>query len=255
MTGQFPDPAPFVEQANKILDLADKRNLTLRLLGAIAFHVRCPEFNYIHKETQRLFTDIDFMAYSQQMAEIEQMFRDMGYVEDRRIKSVPGLRRSIFFHQDHGWHTDVFYDVLEFSHEINFRGRLELNHPTISLVDLLLEKMQIAQINEKDIIDTLILLREHDVSNLDDNAIRIDYLAQTCKADWGLWRTVTNNLAKVNQLADKYDVLTADDRRIIRDRLQSIVTCIDEEPPTLRWRLRDRIGERIKWYRDVDEVT
>lgn len=255
MTGQFPDPTPIIEQAYKILDQADKRNLTLRLLGALAFHVRCPQFNYIHKETQRFFTDIDFMAYGEQMGEIEQMFRDMGYVEDLRIKSVPGLRRSIFFNQNHGWHTDVFYDVLEFSHEINLRGRLDLDHPTISLVDLLLEKMQIAQINEKDIIDTLILLREHDVSHLDDNGIRIDYLAQTCKADWGLWRTVTNNLTKVNQLADKYDVLTAGDRQIIRERLQSIVTRIDEEPPTLRWRLRSRIGERVKWYRDVDEVT
>jgi hypothetical protein len=87
---------------------------------------------------------------------------------------------------------------------------LELDYPTISLVDLLLEKMQIVRINEKDIIDTIMLLREHDVGSSDDETINIDYMAKTCKSDWGLWKTVTA--------------------------------------------LRSKVGERVKWYRDVDEV-
>lgn len=254
MSGEFPDPAPFVEQAERILRAAEERNLTLRLIGALAFHIRCPEFNYIQTETERYFTDIDFMGYFAQMREVERLFKEMGYVEDRRIKAVPGLRRSIFFHGDHPWHSDVFYDALDFSHEIDLRGRLELDYPTISLVDLLLEKMQIAQINQKDVIDTLMLLRQYDVGDSDNATIQVDHLARVTKADWGLWKTVTTNLEKVNQLADKYDVLTDDDRRIIRERLRSILARIDEEPPTLRWRFRSRIGERVKWYRDVDEV-
>lgn len=254
MSGQFPDPAPLLEQAFTILEQAKARNLTLRLIGALAFHVRCPAFNYVQKETGRFFTDIDFMAYFAQIRGVEQLFKDMGYDEDRRIKSVPGVRRSIFFHRDHPWHSDVFYDVLDFSHEIDLRGRLELDYPTISLGDLLLEKMQIAQINEKDIIDTLMLLREHEVRESGAAARDVDHLARICKGDWGLWMTVTTNLGKVDRLADKYEVLTADDRRIIRDRLQSIVARIEREPSTLRWKLRSRIGERIKWYRDVDEV-
>ncbi len=254
MAGQFPDPAPLIAQAFTILEQAKARNLTLRLIGALAFHLRCPAFNYIQKETGRFFTDIDFMAYFAQMRGVERLFRDIGYDEDRRIKSVPGVRRSIFFHRDQPWHTDVFYDVLDFSHEIDLRGRLELDYPTIPLADLLLEKMQIARINEKDIIDTLMLLREHEVRDSADAAPEIGHVARACKADWGLWKTVTTNLEKVDRLADKYEVLTADDRRIIRDRLGAIAARIDREPSTLRWRLRGRVGERIKWYRDVDEV-
>lgn len=254
MSGEYPDPAPFIEEANRILRVADERNLTLRLIGALAFHVRCPTFNYIQTQSGRFFTDIDFMAYFAQMRDIEQLFHDLGYVEDKRMKTVPGLRRSIFFRQDLPWHSDVFYDVLDFSHEIDLKGRLELDHPTITLVDLLLEKMQIAHINEKDIIDTLMLLREHDVGGPDGTTIQTDHLARVAKNDWGLWKTITINLDKVDRLADKYDVLSDDDRRIIRRRLQSIVARVDEEPPTLRWRLRNRIGERVKWYRDVEEV-
>lgn len=254
MTGQYPDPTPFIERALEILEEADSRNLTLRLIGALAFHVRCPQFNYIQLETQRYFTDIDFMGYYEQIGAVELLFKDMGYLEDRRIKSVPGLRRSIFFHRDQGWHSDVFYDVLDFSHELDFKGRLELDYPTIALCDLLLEKMQIVQINEKDIIDTLMLFREHDVGVGEEAPIAADHVARSCKGDWGLWKTVTTNLKKVHELTEKYDVLTAEDRETIHDRLDRIMTHIEQEPATLRWRLRSHIGERMKWYRDVDEV-
>jgi hypothetical protein len=254
MPGQYPDPTPFIQQANHILAEADRRKLTLRLVGALAFHLHCPAFNYIHKETERYFTDVDFMAYLGQQGAIEKMFGELGYLEDPRIKTVPGLKRSIFFTRDHAWHSDVFYDVLDFSHEIDLKGRLEIDYPTISLVDLLLEKMQIVQINEKDIIDTLMLLREHDVGDHDAETVNIDYLARTCKSDWGLWKTVTTNLDKVNLLADQYKVLTAADKTTIRDRLHRALGRIEAEPPTLRWQLRSRVGERIKWYRDVDEV-
>lgn len=252
--GEYPDANYFIKAAHKIIDEAHKRNLTLCLIGALAFHNHCPKYNYIQKETNRFFTDIDFMAYIEQKHDIEKMFLDLGYMNDKRIQTIPGVKRSIFFTSDHSMHSDIFYDVLDFSHEINFRGRLEIDYPTVSLVDLLLEKMQIAQINEKDIIDTIMLLREHDVGSSDDETINIDYIAKTCKSNWGLWKTVTTNLDKVISLIDKYDLLNSDDQQIIRERLQRIRQHIDKEPATLYWKLRSRVGERVKWYRDVDEI-
>ena len=252
--GEFSEPDVLLQKADAIMKESQKRNLTLRLVGALAFHKHCPQFNYIQQKSKRIFTDIDFMAYIQQKRAIEQMFSDLGYIDDKRIQTVPGVKRSIFFSADNTLHSDVFYDVLEFSHEIDFRGRLEIDYPTISLVDLLLEKMQIFQINEKDIIDTIMLLREHEVGRTDDGTINIDYLAKTCKSDWGLWKTLTTNLAKIERLLDQYDLLSGDDVRIVRERLQSIRQRIDDQPATLGWKLRSRIGERIKWYRDVDEV-
>jgi len=252
--GEFSEPSALIKAANEILDEAHKRDLTLRLVGAIAFHHHCSEYNFIQKEAGRIFTDIDFMAYIEQKREIEQMFLDLGYLDDKRIQTIPGIKRSIFFTSDNSLHSDVFYDTLDFSHIINFRGRLELDYPTISLVDLLLEKMQIVQINEKDIIDTIMLLREHDVGSSDDETINIDYLAKTLKSDWGLWKTATTNLDKVMRLIDRYEILTNDDQQIIRERFLRITQRIDEELATFRWKLRSKVGERVKWYRDVDEV-
>src|SRR3990170_4712986 len=142
MAGEYPDPTPFIEQALRILEAANRRKLTLRLVGALAFHIHCPAFNYIQRESQRYFTDVDFMAYIEQKGAIEKMFADLAYLEDPRIKTVPGLKRSIFFTRNHAWHSDVVYDVPEFPHEINFRGRLENDYPPLTLVDLPVEKMQ-----------------------------------------------------------------------------------------------------------------
>lgn len=250
MSEGSPDPAFLIEHANRILEEARERDLCLRLVGALAFYVRCPTWNHIQREWGRSFKDIDFAAYFSQMRDIERVFRDLGYTEDRELKTVPGIRRSIFRHPQHSWDTDVFYDVLDFSHEIDLRNRLELDYPTIPLVDLLLQKLQIVQINEKDILDTIMLLREHAP---EDTGIDADYLARLCKNDWGLWRTVTANLRKVDQLLDEY-MKDAGDRRIVRDRLRALENRIDGEPATIRWKLRSHVGERLKWYRDVDEV-
>jgi hypothetical protein len=251
---EFPEADVLLEKADQIIKESDKRNLTLRLIGALAFHKHCPQYNYIQKETKRFFTDIDFMAYIEQKNAIEQMLLDLGYLDDKRIQTIPGVKRSIFYTPDNSLHLDVFYDILDFSHVIPFKGRLELDYPTISLVDLFLEKMQIAQINEKDIIDTIMLVREHDVGNSDTDTINADYLAKSCKSDWGLWKTVTSNIDKVVGMIDKYDVLDNNDRQILNERFIGMTQRIDSEPATLRWRLRSKIGERVKWYRDVDEV-
>jgi hypothetical protein len=254
MTGQYPDPTPLREQAAEIISLADERGVTLRLLGALAFHIHCPMYNYIQRETNRLFTDIDFVAYARQKRQVVQLFHSLDYEYDRYLEAVPGLNRSIFHSNGVPWHTDVFYDNLDFCHKIELRHRLEVDHPTLSLADLVLEKMQIVELNEKDVIDTIILLLEHDIGAGDDEMINVEYLARLLKSDWGFWKTVTTNLKKVEGLTSRYDVLDAADRKNIQSKIQRTLQRIDEEPPTLGWRLRSRVGERVKWYRDVEEV-
>jgi hypothetical protein len=254
MSELFIDPGMLITRANEILDEAKKRDITLRLIGALAFYIHCPQRNYIQLKAKRYFTDIDFISYIKYKSTVEKMFSDMGYEGDKRIQTIPGIKRSIFYASDHKLHSDVFYDILDFSHQIDFKGRLEIDYPTISLVDLFLEKMQIVQLNEKDVIDTAMLILEHDVGSSDQQMINIDWLSRVCKSNWGLWKTVTNNLSKLIRLLDKYDPIKPEERTLISERIKAILARIEQEPATLRWKLRNRIGERVKWYRDVEEV-
>jgi hypothetical protein len=126
--------------------------------------------------------------------------------------------------------------------------------PTIPLTELLLEKMQIVKINEKDVIDTIMLLLEHPLGDIDNETINIKLAAQLCANDWGLWRTTTMNLDKVKQLAQGYTQLTPEQKAQVTVQVDEILARLEQEPKPLAWRLRARVGDRVKWYKDVDEV-
>ena len=68
--------------------------------------------------------------------------------------------------------------------------------------------------------------------------------------DWGLWRTITRNLDSVAAHLSAYDV----DRDLVSARLDDLQRRIDAAPKSRGWRLRDRIGERKRWYELPEEV-
>jgi hypothetical protein len=137
---------------------------------------------------------------------------------------------------------------------IDFSGRLEVETLTLPLAELLLEKMQIVQINEKDLIDTIMLLREHEVGDQDNETINGALIAKILANDWGFWRTVTANLKLVGEELERYPRLTDEDRRVVRQRIHKLQEMIENEPKTRKWKLRGAVGERIKWYKDVEEL-
>jgi hypothetical protein len=179
----------------------------------------------------------------------------MGYQENREVTIVTEGARMIFAQTSSSLHVDVFFDKLDFCHVISWKdGRLAADSPTIPLAEMVLEKMQIVEINEKDIIDTIMLLLEHPLGSTDEETINIDLIAHLCANDWGLWRTTTMNLNKVRMLAEGYSVLTDDFKAHVAKQIETALDRIEAEPKPLAWRLRDRVGDRVKWYKDVDEV-
>lgn len=245
----------FFALRDELMAEAEARGVTMRVIGAIAFRTHCPQFKYMEYELGRVLTDIDFVAYRRDMAEIEKLFLDLGYGQSQMVRMLYGTQRRIFHHPEHDIHSDVFFDKLRFCHDIPFDGRLEIDYPTISLVDMLLEKMQIVEINRKDVIDTFMLLREHAIGNHDEETVDGNYLARLCGRDWGLWRTVTMNLERVESFLPDYEMLTEEDRRDINSKIRQLIARIQEEPKSLKWKMRAKIGERVQWYRDVEEVA
>ncbi len=226
----------------------------LRLLGSLAFQTHCPRFGYLQAKMGRAYTDIDLAGYARQAKPIGELLAGLGYVEDKEIFVVTEGGRAIFANPSNQLHVDVFYDKLDFCHVIRWNGRLELDSPTIPLAELLLEKMQIVKINAKDVIDTIMLLLEHPLGDSDAEAINMPHLARLCAEDWGLWRTTTMNLGKVKQLAQGYPQLPDEQKARVASQVDAALARIEAEPKPLAWRLRARVGDRVKWYKDVEEV-
>ncbi len=244
----------FENELKKIIKASDNAGVLLRVIGSLAFQMHCPEFGYLQQVMGRAYTDIDFAAYSKQTKEIKVLMAALGYSENREVFIVSEGERAIFDKSEIGMHIDVFYEKLNFCHVIRWTGRLEVDSPSIPLAEMLLEKMQIVQINEKDIIDTIMLLLEHPLGDIDKETINIKRVAELCSTDWGLWRTTTMNLDKVRRLAQGYEQLTSEQKKKISTQVENAMTRLDNAPKSMAWQLRARVGDRVKWYKDVDEV-
>ena len=244
----------FENELQRILEASSEAGLTLRVIGSLAFQIHCPRYGFLQQAMGRAYTDIDFAAYRKQAKDIRVLMAGLGYSEDREVFIVSEGDRAIFNNPDNGLHVDVFFDKLDFCHLISWNERLEVDSPTIPLAEMILEKMQIVKINEKDVINTIMLLMEHPLGNVDEETINVDRIALLCAQDWGLWRTTTMNLDKVKQLAQSYPQLTDEQKQQVVSQVEATLERIENEPKNLAWRLRARVGDRVKWYKDVDEV-
>ncbi|MEA3409866.1 MAG: hypothetical protein U9Q95_05915, partial [Candidatus Eisenbacteria bacterium] len=233
---------------------AAERGATMRVIGSLAFRLACPDFKRLEYDNKRYLTDVDFVAHGKEIDRVQDTFSDLGWSENQNVLRLFGDKRRIFYHPSEPVHSDVFIDKLRFCHEIDFRGRLEIEEVTISLIDLLLEKLQIVEINRKDLVDMMMLLRQHGISEDGSDVHQIDgaYLASLCGSDWGLWRTATMNLRKTSKLALEY--LDPDDAEQVIMRLRILWRLVDDAPKSLKWHARSKIGDRVRWYREVEEV-
>jgi len=248
----------FYEERTRILNALgreENKHIIMRLIGALAFRTHCAKFGSIQDDLGRVFTDIDFASYRRFFKDITTLMTSLGYEEDKMVTRLFSEVRLLFHDPIYGRHIDIFFDKLNFSHIIPLKGRLEVDSPTLPLAELLLEKLQIAQINEKDIIDVIMLLREHQIGQSDDNMINSKVVCGLCANDWGLWRTATGNLELIKQFMNNYAQLNQTDRRVVKDRIDQMIELIDNHPKSFKWKARASVGERVKWYKDVEELA
>lgn len=242
----------FIDNAVKIVEEAKKRDIVLRIIGAIALKLHCPKYKRI---TARELSDIDLVGYSKQKSKHKKLLAELGFQKRPQSLVTAYSARDIYSDPEGGLIVDIFLDELRMCHTVNFRGRLELDHPTISLADILLSKMQIVELNEKDVKDMFVLLREHNVGDNDNETINRKYITDILSKDWGFYYTVTTNLTKVKNFLSGYKELAEEDRNDISAKIDNILEAIEKKPKSFRWKARSRIGTAKKWYRDIEIVS
>ena len=253
----------FIEDAVRIVEEAEKLGIILRVIGALAIRIHSMDYAWLHNKLGRLesgqtFSDIDFMCYGKHRGKLKKFFEGLGYIPDRYIITLFGDKRHIYYHPKGYYHIDVFFDKLEFSHDVNFKGRLELDKPTISLADLVLEKLQIHAINEKDIKDLIVLFRAHELGDKDENEIiNAKYIAEVLADDWGFWYDATQNLDKLKKMLVKYaneELVDSETLNNVMNKVDRLLQFIEEEPKTKRWMKRAKTGTKKIWYRPVEDL-
>lgn len=247
-----------IPNAVEIVKKAEEASVTIRVMGAAAVAIHCTQNAHLLDKMGRKLSDLDFVALSSKFKEVRQVFEKAGYTAARvgyGVSIAEHGKRMILDSPGKAFRADVFFDRLEMCHTIDFTKRLNADCPTIPLAELLLEKTQIVKMNEKDIIDVIVLLTEHDVGHGDRETVNSDHISSILSKDWGFCYTVTTNLRNLKERVARYPALSDEAGEPVRSRIDSLVTRIQEEPKSLAWKARARIGPTKKWYNDVEEVV
>jgi hypothetical protein len=247
----------YIAEAEAIIAAASERGLHLRLLGALAVIKQSPGGVWLLEKTNRVLTDLDFMGYDKEIGKVEQMFADLGYevLGGRGVTMDVWVGRRIFHDPTSGRRrVDVFLDKLDFCHPIDLKGRLELDPITIPLTDILLEKLQIVEINEKDLKDLVVLLLEHEVADRDEpGSLDLGYIVDMLSGEWGFYYTVSLNFDRIRRYMETIEDLTPEQRAVVAARLDAIWERVEAAPKSLRWKIRARVGPSRRWYNEVGE--
>lgn len=244
------EPDIFAE-GRRLLARAKADGVPLRLLGGVAVVLRAP--GAVPPALRRECVDLDFATSRGGRGAAVKLFRSAGYEPHTAFNALHGKERLLFFDNAHDRQVDVFVGEFRMSHRIPLEHRVALERDTVPLAELLLTKLQIAHLNEKDVRDTLALLHDHPVGEEDGNTINAVRIAEVCGEDWGLWRTFTFNLATCRTHLDRYD-LPEPDKEAIASRVDALSERIEDEPKSRAWKLRAKIGERKRWYELPEEV-
>jgi hypothetical protein len=239
-----------VDEGERLLDLAHAEGATLALLGGVAVRLLAHE---IPPALDRQYKDLDFAVPKGRGRDASKVLGDSGYQPEVSFNAMNGNERLLFHDVEHGRQVDVFVGSFRMCHVIPLTERLSSEHRTVPLAELMLTKLQIIELNEKDVRDTLLLFYGHDVADHDDDTVNGARIAELCAADWGLWRTITQNLERCREMIGSYD-LPEEDQRRIADRFGAVLARIEAEPKSRGWKLRAKIGERKRWYELPEEV-
>ncbi len=254
---EFTAFADFEKEIHRIISAADEMGIPLRIMGGAAIRMHCPNHQNLYERLERVPKhDMDFVTYIKFRPYTRKLFVSLGYEPyiSLMLTGATGSHRQIFNDKEGNRAVDVFLDKLEMCHIIDFKDRLEVDRPTVPLAELLLQKLQIIEINEKDVQDTIILLREHEIGNVDRDQVNGAYIAKILANEWGFYHTVTVNLGRVREFLNKHKRISKQDKDIVAERINTLQEIIEKEPKTLQWKLRAKVGPSLKWYNIVEEV-
>jgi hypothetical protein len=235
----------------RIVNAGDVHGLVLRVLGGLGVGLHAP--SAARPELARAYVDIDFAIPSRRSAEVEQLLVRQGYTPDKPFNTLNGQTRLLFYDQLRKRQLDVFVGHFEMCHRLPIAERLDVEPLTLPLAELLLTKLQIVQLNDKDVRDLCALLLDHPLGEHDDETINVARINALCGADWGLWKTAMLSLDRVRAMASGYGLPAVDVARITGN-VDDLQRALQASPKSLRWKARSAVGERVQWYAIPEEV-
>ena len=149
-------------EAERVVDGLAARGVVARLLGGagVAAHQHGP----VPAVLQRAFADIDLVTGRKSGRALADGLAALGYAANDRFNALHGARRLLFYDTVNQRQLDVFVGEFAMCHRLGLDHRLNQHPRALAPADLLLTKLQIVEINRKDVVDAVRLLLAHEVA-------------------------------------------------------------------------------------------
>ncbi len=226
-----------VTEVDSLVAACEQEGVVLRFLGGVAIAINVGRADSPHRE----FSDIDGVVGRKHVKGLKRLLDDRGYEGEQQFNALNGNERLIYYGPV--GKLDVFVEEFRMCHRIPLGDRLSLDSPTLTAVDLLLTKLQVVELNDKDLADIVLLLDSHEIVEDSDQGIDGKHLGEMLGKDWGLWKTTGLTLEKVRQAEPSLGPKI--------DRLEQM---IEGAPKSMKFRRRAIVGERTKWYDEPEET-
>jgi hypothetical protein len=255
--GDHPAGDPVRAEAGRLSAQAAEAGLHLRLIGSLGVREHCLATEQVLDALGRdPAHDIDYVAPAREEKAIVALFKGLAYQPDPAVaySREYGIQRLIYHHPSAPVKVDIFLDVLHMSHTIDFRNRLPDGEVTVTLADLLLAKLQIHEVTEKDLQDLIAILGVHPLGVGDRETIDLAYLRGLLSQDWGLHYTAIGNLDRMTAFLNGQTHLPESVKELAHADVQRLTSEVELAPKSLRWRARAALGPRVRWYEEVEAV-
>lgn len=241
------------DEAIRITTAAGERGITAKAIGGLGVFMRCPSASLA--PLQREYKDIDLATTRSMTQRLGELLEELGHAADKRFNAINAGQRMFFWDEQNSRQLDVFIDRFEMCHTFDLRDRLKVDPkaPTLPLADLLLTKMQVVEVNQKDLQDMATLLQDHAFTD-DDQGMNIKYITGLTGSDWGLQHTLEKTIERLSQEETLTNLRAETPRFSLADQLKELFDAMQAAPKTIGWKLRSKIGEKKRWYELPEEA-
>jgi hypothetical protein len=247
------------EEGQRLAEAAKDAGLPLLLVGGVAIWVTCPSAR--GEPLSRTYGDADFVGRASDRKKITAFMTDQAYEPDKLFNAIHGATRLNYHDPARDRPIDVLLDKFAMAHELDLRDALrdalrdgagDADRLTLPLADLLLTKLQVVSINRKDLLDIAALLLDHGFGS-EAGAISTARVLAVTKSDWGFEHTIHKTLATLREQIGEFG-LPADAAATIVAHADELDAALNAAPKSMAWKMRARVGERVKWYEEPEEA-
>jgi len=238
-----------VAEGRQLIAQAAEQGLVMRALGGVAVFLQSADGQ---PRLARSVKDIDLAVAKGNGKAASRVLRQASYVADEMFNALRGSRRLLYHDPRNRRHVDMFVGEFAMCHELPLTAPLARDPLTVPLEELLLSKLQVVKLTGNDQLDIYNLLYHHDVGEDEGAGISSPFIAALCARDWGLWRTCQLNIGRsLGNLGSSG--LGPAEQKVVTGRLESLRARVDAEPKSRRWRMRNQLGDKVRWYAEPEQ--